>query len=540
MKRIRFIIAAVLTLAITVGMLAALGTDKAQAANDRAPSGQYISETTEDGLQVYFRTSDPASWAEIVGYVGTKTEVVIPAYIGKHRVYEIYSRAFEGNKTITSVELPYAMKKIGAHAFKDCTALKKVTFGDYFKLLEEENGKVSSSDAPVLLGMGAFAGCVSLEEIEFTYGIAEDHVSDEGVFSGSGLKKATVCWTYGTNINYIFKNAEKLEKLVIKARDDRKYYRWVNLQTESYVDMPSLKEVDIYDCDCVHLNGSIYTQSNGKKRDVFTGCPNLKNINMYYDKTDENGKIIGFTDDTGSKPVYTYDARIRIIESCMNDSEEYKNKTYTAVSSDTSVINVKSDGTSNKFNIVGAGTAVISHPSMRFTVTVKVGGASSKKNLSECKLTMPIKQVTFIGSEIIPYLYLTDGKTVLEEGKDYTVTASDNTEIGEAKLTITGIGNYTGSITEKFEIIPVKTELRSVTIGKKSSTVTVVENKQADGYQIYYSSKKNKGFKKHYSGTDTKAKVTKLKSGMYIKVRTYKKVGKTTYYSEWSAPVQVK
>ena len=26
----------------------------------------------------------------------------------------------------------------------------------------------------------------------------------------------------------------------------------------------------------------------------------------------------------------------------------------------------------------------------------------------------------------------------------------------------------------------------------------------------------------------------------YIKVRTYKKVGKTTYYSEWSAPVQVK
>ncbi len=26
----------------------------------------------------------------------------------------------------------------------------------------------------------------------------------------------------------------------------------------------------------------------------------------------------------------------------------------------------------------------------------------------------------------------------------------------------------------------------------------------------------------------------------YIKVRTYKKVGKTTLYSEWSAPVQVK
>ena len=42
MKRIRLIIAALLTLAITVGMLAALGGEKAQAANDRAPSGQYF------------------------------------------------------------------------------------------------------------------------------------------------------------------------------------------------------------------------------------------------------------------------------------------------------------------------------------------------------------------------------------------------------------------------------------------------------------------------------------------------------------------
>lgn len=54
------------------------------------------------------------------------------------------------------------------------------------------------------------------------------------------------------------------------------------------------------------------------------------------------------------------------------------------------------------------------------------------------------------------------------------------------------------------------------------------------------SSKKSKNYQKLYSGTDLKAEVSGLKSGMYIKVRTYKKVGKTTYYSEWSAPVQVK
>ena len=45
----------------------------------------------------------------------------------------------------------------------------------------------------------------------------------------------------------------------------------------------------------------------------------------------------------------------------------------------------------------------------------------------------------------------TDGN-VLTEGTDYTVSYSDNTEVGTATVTITGIGDYTGTLTETFTI----------------------------------------------------------------------------------------
>ena len=44
-----------------------------------------------------------------------------------------------------------------------------------------------------------------------------------------------------------------------------------------------------------------------------------------------------------------------------------------------------------------------------------------------------------------------DGK-VLTLDKDYTVTYKDNTDVGEGTVTITGIGNYTGTIDEHFSI----------------------------------------------------------------------------------------
>lgn len=58
----------------------------------------------------------------------------------------------------------------------------------------------------------------------------------------------------------------------------------------------------------------------------------------------------------------------------------------------------------------------------------------------------------YTGSEIKPTVTVTYVNTLLEEGTDYTLTYSDNIKPGEASVTITGIGNYTGSTIAKFVI----------------------------------------------------------------------------------------
>ncbi|MBQ9391871.1 MAG: hypothetical protein IJU02_06740, partial [Lachnospiraceae bacterium] len=64
---------------------------------------------------------------------------------------------------------------------------------------------------------------------------------------------------------------------------------------------------------------------------------------------------------------------------------------------------------------------------------------------------------THTGSEIIPgvTVKLTKGEVTknLVEGTDYTLKYRNNTDIGTARITVSGKGNYSGSINEEFEII---------------------------------------------------------------------------------------
>ncbi|GAB2607827.1 hypothetical protein GCM10026987_02010 [Belliella aquatica] len=63
-----------------------------------------------------------------------------------------------------------------------------------------------------------------------------------------------------------------------------------------------------------------------------------------------------------------------------------------------------------------------------------------------------IEDQVFTGAEITVTLTVKDGDVILEEGVDYEVTYTDNTDAGTATVTVTGIGNYAGTLTSTFEI----------------------------------------------------------------------------------------
>lgn len=64
-----------------------------------------------------------------------------------------------------------------------------------------------------------------------------------------------------------------------------------------------------------------------------------------------------------------------------------------------------------------------------------------------------IADQTFTGSAIEPALAAALGNYKLEAGRDYTVSYSDNVNPGEAKVTITGIGSFTGTRELTFKIV---------------------------------------------------------------------------------------
>lgn len=96
----------------------------------------------------------------------------------------------------------------------------------------------------------------------------------------------------------------------------------------------------------------------------------------------------------------------------------------------------------------------------------------NSKAISECTVTLDSDSFTYDGAEKTPEVTVKDGEKTLTNGTDYTVSYSDNTEAGTAKVKVTGIGNYSGTKTVKFTISPSKAELTGDTNGDGSITVT--------------------------------------------------------------------
>ncbi len=65
-------------------------------------------------------------------------------------------------------------------------------------------------------------------------------------------------------------------------------------------------------------------------------------------------------------------------------------------------------------------------------------------SISKCKITSPKSVPYDDGKELVPEIMVKSGSTVLTKGKDYTVEALNNTEIGTATLMVRGIGACTG------------------------------------------------------------------------------------------------
>ena len=148
--------------------------------------------------------------------------------------------------------------------------------------------------------------------------------------------------------------------------------------------------------------------------------------------------------------------------------------------------------------------------------------ALSRISISKASVTLSTSTYAYDGKAETPSVTVKVGGKTLKKDTDYTVSYSNNTKVGTAKVTITGKGNYTGSVSKTYSI---KNNFKKATIsgisnksytGKNiTQSITVKYNgktlKNGTDYTVSYSSNKNIGTatvkvtgKGSYAGTITK------------------------------------
>ena len=222
---------------------------------------------------------------------------------------------------------------------------------------------------------------------------------------------------------------------------------------------------------------------------------------------------------------------------------------------------------------------------------------------SQVSASITADNYQYDGKEKKPGMVMSYKGMSLKEGKDYILSYSNNVQPGTGTVTVTGIGNYTGTLYSSFSIEekasgPVinptkpsqgtvakptakpssttkvtpkptvkpkptatpkpKTTSKSKTVKAPANTSSLSVRSKAKGkatvswkavkgitsYQVQYSNYKN--MKKAKTVTvksrskSTTLKNLKRKKYCYVRIRTVKKVGKKNYYSKWSKVRSVK
>lgn len=377
--------------------------------------------------------------------------------------------------------------------------------------------------------------------------------------------KVTVYYKKGRNTTYYAKNAEVVNGAVTldsTAPYNRAYT--VIVSSDNYADKPltvSVGKGQIADCE-VRLAQSSYTYDGTAKKPAVTivGLTENTDYTVSYSNHINAGTasvtVTGIGDYTGTKTTTFTIAKKAITASQVN---AIKACTYTgkAITPAVTVKGLKkgTDYTVSYSNNINAGTAkaVIAGKgnytgtvAVSFTINkkaAKITASNVKKNVGASAFKLNVK-VDSKGK----LSYTSSNKKIASVNSAGKVTLKKNA-VGKVTITITAkeTANYKKA-TKKITVTVVPKSVSNLKVSSTAAKKIKVSWKKASnitGYQIQYST--NKDFKNAESITVKKAgtksaTISKLKSNKkyYVRIRAYKTVSKTKFYSNWSGTKNVK
>lgn len=208
-----------------------------------------------------------------------------------------------------------------------------------------------------------------------------------------------------------------------------------------------------------YTDGSKHTVASGKIKQVF--------VHPNYKKSMSDCKVkLSVTSMTYSGKTRTPAIKVTYGNTTLKNNIDY---TFTAA------------------NNINAGTATLTVSGKgNYAGTQKVTYKITPRKVSTLTYSS-IGNKTYTGVKIMPVLTVKCGTKTLKLGTDYTVAYGKNLKPGKATVKVTGKGNFTGSKTITFYIVPKKvTGLKLTNVLNKQMKVSFNKATGASGYQIAY------------------------------------------------------
>lgn len=398
-------------------------------------------------------------------------QLTIPGTVDGKTVTKIADGAFKNSTaSMTSIRLPKTLTSVGNEAFYGCKKLKTVSVDtDFFSDKENktitfgksafENAGLTEFSAPkAILSEACFKNCKTLKSVY----ISNVTKIPDYCFFGTAVADVII----PANITSIGEFAYAQSKVKEVVLDMNRNGSKLTVGASAFASCKSLKTVRVQGADNGTARGTWSADTY-----AFENCTALRSVSLL--NATSLGKYI-FSGDTALKNV-DCNGTIKEVsgETFIGNANSKMPKSYTVN------ILAGSDGVVKKAcqNINGVKIFEVQNFNNMFYVTERLdkGGAvklSKTTVVSTGTAAKPTVTVTY------------DGKK-LSLNKDYTIGYVGNTDYGTAYVVVEGKGNYSGTITEKFTVIPPKpTGVKVTAESANSIKVTANVNKNTAGIKV--------------------------------------------------------
>ena len=463
---------------------------------------------------------------EISYYGSSDKTVTIPSTIDGKKVTSIQSEAIFDCKNLTSITIPDSVTSIYDNAFFHCTELLSINVDANNKKYSSNNGVLYNKDMTEIvvfpkgktsvtipgsvkrIGKLAFSNNKELTKIKIPDSVTS--IGEQAFFCCENLKSVTIPDSV-TNIGELaFDGCFNLRNVTISSGI-------TSIGNFVFGDCHMLSEVTI--------PNSVTTIGNF----AFDGCSSLTSITIPDSVTSIGVGAFAFCTDITNITIpnsvtsigeWAFGECTSLTSITIPNSVTSIGKiVFQGCDSDNLVVNCYSGSVAEKY--------------------AKENGIKYKllaaKGISSLSVKADKTVFGYTGKAKAPTVTIKDGSYTLKQGTDYTLSYKNNKNIGTGTITVTGKGDYTGTKTLSFTIIPSNVGgFRAASTSASAVKLSWNKVSGAQGYIVYqYNTSTKKWVRIAKTGNVNTYTVKSLKAGTTYKyaIKAYKTVSGKDYTS---------